>query len=413
MVTDQGDWISTFLTTYFVCLPDEIVIEILNNVTFDHLVNFFMHFPDYNIQQLTRENYSNEVHFVNRPTVTKSYGRSGYKHRFLEFHGKEAIFRFMDEFPDLVPKRIILFNEFGNFEPIRDIMETYPDRIGQVKEMKISLEKCEITIADFQCLTSFPNLTKLNFLRMDLNLIRSVLVNNSEFAQHPKLDEITFWQHGIYDWSNVWFPRTLKSLDLSWNNMIDISTLSIPGTVRRVCLNYSNLDSFKVLKTKIPDTLTELGLVGNQFETLALNQLPTELRFLDLSSNKISSVVGSNWPKELTELRISGNKLDNEALEYINDIIGWPQSITNLDISLNQFTLLENLSKLPKSLQVLDISKNSLIWNDPQLINFHFPDHLTKLNLSDCEIDSVRYFRFPSSLEKLILKSNEEDIGSW
>ncbi|EGW31228.1 uncharacterized protein SPAPADRAFT_61805 [Spathaspora passalidarum NRRL Y-27907] len=299
------------------------------------------------------------------------------------------IFRFMDDFPEIVPKRLLLVSGASSFQGIKEVLEMYRDRINRVDEIEVTLERCELTLADFQFLISFANLRKVHFSGMSLKMVRRGLIHNTALMEHPKLNEIVFLGHEINDWSGIQLPSVLNSLDLSWNNSTDISTLIIPTNVNDVYFNKSNIHNLEILSNKIPSNLTTLMLT-------------------------IKSITGNTWPVDLDILLLNDNKLDDRALKLINDFIGWPARLTNLGISNNELTKIENLSNLPRWLEILNISMNPLVCDDNQQTPFEFPHGLTNLNMTECKTSDLHFLQFPTSLKNLTLAGNRiVDISSY
>ncbi|RLV91007.1 hypothetical protein JA1_004201 [Spathaspora sp. JA1] len=387
------------INNYLVNLPDEILIKILDLLTVDHIIDFFLYVPTIR-DLLIRYYYSNEMHFMVVPTkLTYIPKFPWYKRRdFITLHGME-VFRFLQAFPEIVPKKLLIISGARGISTVREVLEH--DITKQIDEIHITLERCEISPEDFQYLISFSNLTKVHFSGMDLNSILPALINNSNLSQHPKLEDVVFLRHDINDWSGVQFPLGLRSLDLSWNKSTDLDTLTIPPNIEQIYFNEANALNLTFSENKFGENLTTLMMTFNDLETIILEDLPRGLHTLDLSKNKITSIVGSKWPQDLKILLLNKNQLNDSALFNIT----WPRKLTNLGLSENQITCIDTLSNLPNTLEILVISVNPMIWRATTR-KFTFPENLINLDISECHLADLKYVEFPVSLKKLILGAN-------
>lgn len=109
--------------------------------------------------------------------------------------------------------------------------------------------------------------------------------------------------------------------------------------------------------------------------------------------------------------------MDEESnLTQLNTIV-WPENLTLLDLSKNEFPSLSFLTNLPHSLDELHL-------NDCKFFEFgsaqesieriRFPKCLKKLYMEGCKIESLNRVEFPASLKVLCLSFNYiEDLREY
>ncbi|RLV91004.1 hypothetical protein JA1_004202 [Spathaspora sp. JA1] len=400
----SDEYLINFFVNYMVKFPHDILIQIVELLTIDHITDFLVYLPPFR-DILVQYYYSNEIQFVIQgyATYVTSCPLSTYQY-LTSSHGID-IFQFLAEFPDIIPKRLVIHDETGDFSDVKAIMNMYIDRIRQIEEISVRFWREDATTEDFRYLLSFNNLTQIEISRA---VVAPKLINNLEFSQHPKLNEVAIRVHGIDEWSRVQFPPGLKSLNLSSNPKFDIATLTIPPNLEKIKFHDLNITNFKFLPNKLCSNLTTLILTFNNLPTLPLDDLPCGLRTLDISRNKIASIVGSKWPQDLEVLSLQGNKLDDSAL-FDTD---WPPKLVNLNLSYNKIIRIGALSNLPNTLEFLDMSHNPIVWQHTDR-NFEFPKNLFNLELKQCGLN-LNCIRFPVSLKKLTLGYNKiSDICAY
>ncbi|EGW32697.1 uncharacterized protein SPAPADRAFT_137351 [Spathaspora passalidarum NRRL Y-27907] len=417
MQTENDNWILSFVRIYLPRIPDEVLIQIFNLLPFGYLRNFFLYFPDDNIRNLIIHYYSQQVHFVWSKahfflsTINFRFGKI-FNRRTYEgsnFQNKE-VFRFMDEFPEIVPRRLFVASEDVQYNPVNEVLKKFHNRIYNIDEIGIYFSKCPITIEDVDYVLSLQNLTELYFCGLVLTPIFTRLIDNLNLINHPKLRKIVISHAEDNDWSRIKLPETLKSLSFgNFLNGTNTSIVSFPITIQQLSINRLDIRDLSHLKHRISGCLTDLQLNLNRLERVLIDDLPPRLRVLDLSFNSsVKSITcddpEATWPVTLEKLILSCSGLDDNVLEMINDNIGWPSNLIKLDLSLNKFTNINNLSNLPFGLQWLNLSNNRHIRVTE---NFQFSSQLKFLEMSGCVIDDIQYLEFPSSLEQLNLPGNQ------
>ncbi|EGW32070.1 uncharacterized protein SPAPADRAFT_66733 [Spathaspora passalidarum NRRL Y-27907] len=405
-------WLINFLSTFFQSFPNDIINVILDLLTQKQKHVFVTDFPNNNIRSVARANYYRNIHFVT--PFSRSYVLFHFeKSTRVTFVGMDKILHFMDSYPDVIPKTLVLEISFLDYENLKAILTKYHDKISKISEMSIILKNYEINIAFLNFLLSFDNLTNLVFEQTSLKSIRRFFINNSRFIHHPRLSSIRISSSYVIDWSGVQFPQKLKNLELP---RAKISTVNIPAEVGRICFTKSKIKHSNELRNKLPENLTVLELHSTGLECLMVDDLPVGLTNLKISRNPLNKIYGKRWPPNLQKLELEFHKLNDEALQFVNESIGWPLNVTHLTISGTKLKDLSNLSNLPQSLKHLNISNTH--WNlVKENTRFEFPRNLKILHMSFCGLPRLKYLKFPSSLEDLSLPLNRIHniltYGAW
>jgi len=196
------------------------------------------------------------------------------------------------------------------------------------------------------------------------------------------------------DWSNKVTLLNIKTLDLHWKNIVDIS-----------CLNeLTNLTSLNLSKNEIYDisplmnlyNLTELNLWNNNIDDISSIKTLTQLSNLILHFNNIFDISYLRYLTNLSTLNLKNNKIsDIKGLTNLDHLV-------ILDLSNNQIkdiSALENLIKLKElnisSNKISDISKISKLMN------------LYSLNLKHNFISNIFSLKYLEGLIELYLGDNQ------
>ena len=449
----ENEYLKIFLEDYFPKLPFNVIIEIVSLLSFDHIVDFLLIYKKPTIRNIIiQEYYSRELHFILSPTRRPYYSLyPQLKREFIRFKSYFEIKQFLDENTDINPTKLLLVSG-GDFVSMSTLMQEYRHRfVNDIKYLDITLENYELNEQDFRFLLSFPNLRKLHFSTIKLTNCQKFLKSTTELRDHDGLEDIVFLGHSINDWSSIKLPSNLRHLDLSWNNNVDINTISVPPKVNEIYWNYSGITDQTLLKRTFPSNLNTLMLTYNNLDTIDVSILPKTLEYIDLSYNSIryfkSQPDCNEWPPNLKAILLSYNNIDNESLEELARI-KWPAFLKNLVLECNPFSSLAPLHSLPDNLNILDLSQtrvtsfkvNStqeypyykfpeslkilrlsscelLSYTHPSLQTsprIKFPLGLTDLDLTECKIKSLHCFQFPTSLRILALSGNGlTDLASY
>jgi small GTP-binding protein len=218
------------------------------------------------------------------------------------------------------------------------------------------------------------------------------------------------------DWSNPKDLTNLTELDLSINQITDISFLKDLTNLTELDLSSNQITDYSFLKNltsltyldlssnKITDisflknltTLTALGLSSNQITDYSFLKDLTSLTYLDLSSNKITDISFLKDLTNLTKLDLSRNQITDYS--FLKDLT----SLTYLDLSSNKITDISFLKDLT------NLTELDLIFNKITDISF-LKDltNLTKLDLSRNQITDISFLKDLTNLTELDLSNNE------
>ncbi|ODV70239.1 L domain-like protein [Hyphopichia burtonii NRRL Y-1933] len=438
----------SFLTRYFPNLPDDIIVEICDQLPKEYLFEFLLYLKETNIRSLIIEKYfNNELHFILSPTRRS---HSCYD-SLVDIHGFALIEEFLDNNPDINP-RLIKIITGGDFRSLENLVLQYNQRFnGQVDKIHLQIENYELDSDDFIFLiNNLSNITRIQLSGIKLTKILKNLKQN-QLANLKNCKELVLLGHGINDWSNIQLPPLLNHLDLSWRSTCDVTTITLSNSIEHIYWNQAGINSDVLTKINFPNNLKTLMLTYNNLLTIDLKDLPPSLETLDLSYNVLTNFIiddNSQWPVNLNTLILSSNHLTNGSLTNLSKI-DWPSNMKNFKIDENPFDSLVDL-KLPMNLDYLNILNNNLknllvmdynnpsdsypffqfpVWldsldlsnSDFNYTNFNdptkrirFPDTLTSLNLSECNIYHLNHFIFPISLKKLSLTGNKiSDLNDY
>ena len=179
------------------------------------------------------------------------------------------------------------------------------------------------------------------------------IFNNSLYLKTLDVSE-----NEITDISPLQNSTRLENVDISGNSGVkDISVLKkSAGTLKRLNVSgiafSSNEESAQVVSDC--NGLTVLGLAGCSIEDTSFLEVLPHLSWLDLSDNQIAKVAGLSSMKELDFINLSNNELtDMTGLPVINDT-GWPGRY----ILLHGNQISELFKYTGSDVAVLDVSAN-------------------------------------------------------
>ncbi|CAL4910691.1 unnamed protein product [Urochloa decumbens] len=307
-----------------------------------------------------------------------------------------------------------------------------------------SLEHLDMTGVDLSLaadwvhsVNALPNLRVLYLYLCELNSsIPSRLHHNLTVLEQLDLSQNPFGIPAAPNW--YWDITSLKSLDISYceligpfpddlGNLTKLEVLSmrgnnmegmIPSTLRKLCslqmvdLGYNNIGGdVTVLIERLSkcswNSLQELYLEGSNITGTILKPVAnlTALNSLYISNNHLSGSVPVDigTMENLTYLYIGNNSLNTGLSGTIPDWF-WStfSNATHLDLSYNQITV---PYLLPRSIELLDISKNSLNGQLPP--NFGAPKLQVAVLFSNCITGTIpeSICRWPQ-LQTLDLSNN-------
>ncbi|MCP3673532.1 MAG: tandem-95 repeat protein, partial [Gammaproteobacteria bacterium] len=209
---------------------------------------------------------------------------------------------------------------------------------------------------------------------------------------------------------------SLEVLNLSSNNIIDISFLSNFTNLKTLILNDNNITS--ITSSTLSPTLITLNLNNNDNGSVGLDigeDFPdianlSSLTTLDLGSNLIATIAVDSLPNSLTTLKLANNIIEDTAdIEDLTNLT----SLTILDLGANQTSSIGSLATPVLPLEELYINGISL-QERSGLDNFvalfevidNFTDgyqSLTILNINFTSIDCSTYTQLQNELPNLTI----------
>ena len=186
----------------------------------------------------------------------------------------------------------------------------------------------------------------------------------------------------------------LKTLDLSWNRVSDVSALD--GLTSLTNLNLFNNGVSDVSALGSLTSLTSLKLSGNEVSDVSALGGLTSLTNLDLSHNKVSDISALGGLPSLTNLYLDDNKVSDITA------LGGLTSLINLDLGSNKVSDISALGGLT-SLTSLNLGGNEV--SDVSALGVL--TSLTNLYLFDNGVSDVSALGGLTFLTSLSLSGNE------
>lgn len=257
-------------------------------------------------------------------------------------------------------------------------------------------------------------------LKVPMNKLH--LLNPSTFQN---LKEVRLWNNGLTDSAAQSYisllPNSLRILDLSANNITNLSLLRIPISLEELYIsanslvsidgpNYqqSNLKLFDVSinaihsveNIKFPTSLTQLRITYNSLSSINQDQIPKNLEFLALSENLIELIDEIELPTTIRELHLSSNKLNSFIPGFFHDA----KNLSILDLSNNLVDDVDELGDLPDTLCELVLDNNEI---DNSNLNNILSKKITKLSMISTGLISLNSTVFPNTIKEINLSKNE------
>ncbi len=256
--------------------------------------------------------------------------------------------------------------------------------------------------------SSMPFLVSFFFSHNNLTVLPNV------FSNHSRLEHADFSYNVLERVTSDVFRgvENLNSLRFCHNRIsyIDWNVLSqLPG-LRKIDISWNRLTNLSSISCDDPLPLTSLDLSGNNISHVPsglLNRM-TSLVSLDMSNNQVASLevgcMGKNV--NLQELQLAQNTLSDISLEPLKGL----ENLRYLNLSHNGIRKVETLGmgSLPK-LQRLDLSHNS-IQEIPEAKYVFFDNrNITHLDLSYNLLYKIDYriFHGLDRVESLLLHHNQ------
>lgn len=282
-------------------------------------------------------------------------------------------------------------------------------------------------------LSSMPNVSKatsLEYLSVANNQLRGRVWE--EIRDLDKLVLLNLSRNALTNISVTALAQNkrLSFVDLSWNKLNTLPTMSVLNNVKMLNLSNNNINSIDYQPYKLPSNLVQLNLHNNNISSLNVSAFKhlQHLEVLDLSSNQISQIDGYITIPNLWKLNISNNDLIHmptfqegnniQLLSASNNVIhNITYDITGSLHSMIYLTLDHNhIQEVPRKvfqncsyLRYINLAHNnisSIDWGAFSL-KLTYPTRLKAIDLSYNKITDVRYlFFYLPELVQLHLENN-------
>ena len=442
-----------FLLRWFPKLPWTVIGDVCLYLSLETVSEILLKVPELK-DSIIGHYYSQEIHLIVSPTKRPHFCTLNEQQKeLIDIVTYGEIEDFLLENTEIVP-RVYKVITRGDFKSMEILLTKFRDRLAQAPRLEIHIENYELAPADVELIFSFSNLGKFQTSETKLKKCFKQL---SELLLHLKsMRELVFLGHEIKTWENVQFPPNLSHLDMSWYPDTDVTTVTLPPSLRNLYWNRAGINDRLRWDSACVPFLKTLMLTYNNLTTINVSWLPPTLETIDLSYNNILYFEHDDnnprWPAGLKSILLNANLIDDVSMSQLSPI-EWPPFLEHLRLDQNKLTSFRNFSLLPQYLKYLDLSDNPLrsflvgandsgyefmkFPNSLDTLNLqgcktlsyayleqlepmfpdkriHFPANLESLNLSECNIRKLHYFVFPSSLKTLSLAGNRiQDLNTY
>lgn len=220
---------------------------------------------------------------------------------------------------------------------------------------------------------------------MSSNVTNDMLTNIIELNLSGELINDPSASYGIK------YLTKLKSIDLSYNHISDLSFVETLTTLETVNLSYNEIDKIDYIVEN--QNLKHLDLSHNNVSDLRKMQYIHEIEYLDLSHNEITDINYLSSIYSLKSLFLNNNKVVN-----FKDSLSGLSGLVELGVGYCGITFsdIRSLNYL-KNLTYLDISGT-----DPSLDSVATLTKLTTLILRDCKLYAGKDLTLINSLSNLV-----------
>ena len=194
----------------------------------------------------------------------------------------------------------------------------------------------------------------------------------------------------------TWIPEWILEVYLENCRILETTAdTNLPQSVIKLTCRNCHIDNPKmVYQQLVHHRLVRLELIGQGLIELpsGLCEYAPNLLFLNLNNNELSCA--SKWPKKVRGLRLTGNKLTDLA-----QLGPLPPYLEDLDLSNNLFAEIP-VRELSPHLRKLNMSNNNLQWLPED--HTDYPPNLRELNIADnCGLNDLTDVAFPDMLSIL------------
>lgn len=220
------------------------------------------------------------------------------------------------------------------------------------KMTRLDLSETFLTNLTVRMVSNFKNLVSLLASYCDLELIESGV-----FESLPNLETLHLEGGQLTRLPNVASLKKLRRLSLHLNQMSEL-ILSGITSLEYIDLSYNKFSSLRAGWISGSDQIAQLNMSHNQLTSVNndLFSSISSISTLDLSHNALS-MLNTLGPLKVTNMDVSHNRLsavDDSFFDVLH------QTLTNLDLSSNQFTQFRSVFKSFHQLQTLSLASNKL-----------------------------------------------------
>ena len=193
-----------------------------------------------------------------------------------------------------------------------------------------------------------------------LHLNGNYIENIDNLMLPPNIEDLFLYKNkikSISDFNGYLRNSNLIYLDLSENMISNVENLGqyMPSSLKT--LNLSSNEIKYISKLEIKDGLDELYLSHNQIEDIEELRLPSSLQVLELNANNIKFIERSNY---LENSKLTKLILDNNQIENWDDLVLYlPDTMKHISLQSNNITDVANL-QIKESLKIVDLQNNPI-----------------------------------------------------
>jgi len=264
-----------------------------------------------------------------------------------------------------------------NKDKIAAFMKIFVDHMAVCRNpIILNLSGCSLYASIESFVPGFFELVHMKDLCLDDTFVRYEDIVKICYRM-PALETLCLARNELYDVPYVLDKlRDLKRLYIGSNHFNKEVFARVCATMRSLHSLDVRFNDLQEMPPQIREmkNLRSLFLVGNSFTLQAIKNICSwlpQLRILDLSCNQLYEV-----PDEIRSLRnlkrlvLLGNRITTEA---INRFCSDPSSLQELNLQFNRITTVPEQIKNFRNLRLLNVSSNSLIRSDIQLLKELLP----------------------------------------
>ena len=299
-----------------------------------------------------------------------------------------------------------IFKENSKIEEVRlsgNMVELIPDEFFRhsKRTLKLELQNNELGDTVWVCLSNLPALIYLDISYNELTFLNQTTLEKLTHLRHLYLEENNIGAIPVRTFQN---HQNLQTLNLAGNNIQTIDKEALFGLfyLNRLELQENGIYSMNPDFLNSASALNFLNISLNILSDLPSFEKLGLLTLLDASGNYIKTLSNRTFvgQRKLVELNLS----DNRISRIPDTLLLGCESLLRLDVSQNRIQYLHPSVFIGLHVQKLFLQENSV-----KAIGsvFQSIEDLQEVNLSSNEItDTIQRNMFPKSLEMLDLSRN-------